>query len=179
MEKSVTINVILDDKIFRDFIVFDNLRRRRIWFLPAVFASIMSAFALACFIMREWAEQAVLMGSVLLIIGLGLPAAYIRLFFKSIKIQIKAAGLESPRHVYSLRLSPLGAEALSGGKPDQFEWSGMFGAYRVPGCTYLYVEKNKAFLLPDGQAEEAADVWTLLTELLPEEKLRDYRTLKK
>ena len=170
--QSVKVNVIVDDKIFRDFALFDNLRRKRIWVLPVVFASIMSAFALVCFIMRERAEQAVMIGSILLIIGLGLPAAYMRLFFKSIKIQIKTAGLESPRHVYSLRLSPDGVQVISGGKPDLYQWDSMF-AYRVPGCTYLYVEKNKAFLLPDGQAEEGADIWMLLTEHMPTEKLHD------
>ena len=179
MEKPVTVNVIIDDKIFRKFALFDNLHRKRIWFLPVIFASIMSAFALVCFVMRGHAEQAVMIGSLLLIIGLGLPAAYMRLFFKSIKIQIKTAGLESPRHVYSLRFSPEGFQVINGGKPDQYKWSGVFGAYRVPGCTYLYVEKNKAFLLPDGQAEEGADVWGLLTDKLSAEKLRDCRTMKK
>ena len=120
-----------------------------------------------------------MMGSVLLIVGLGLPAAYIGLFFKSIKFQIKIMGLKSSRHVYSLRLSSDGVDVISGDEPNQFKWSGMFGAYRVPGCTYLYVEKNKAFLLPDGQAEEGADVWAMLSDHLPAEKLRDCRTMKK
>ena len=175
MEKSITVNVILDDKIFRQFALFENFRRKRIWGAPLIFAAIMSAFALVCFAMRARTEQAVMMGSVLLIIGLGLPAAYIGLFFKSIKFQIKAMELENPRHVYSLRFSPDGVQVISGDKPNQFIWSGMFGAYRVPGCTYLYVEKNKAFLLPDGQAEEGADVWALLAERLPAEKMRDCR----
>ena len=173
MEKTITINVILDDKIFRRFAIFENFHRKRIWGAPLIFAAIMSAFALVCFAMRARAEQAVMMGSILLIIGLGLPAAYIGLFFKSIKFQIKIMGLKSPRHVYSLRLSSLGAEVISGDAPNQFEWSGMFGAYRVPGCVYLFVEKNKAYLLPDGQAEGGADVWRLLGEMLPAEKLRD------
>jgi len=175
MEKSITVNVILDDKIFRQFALFENFRRKRIWGAPLIFAAIMSAFALVCFAMRARTEQAVMMGSVLLIIGLGLPAAYIGLFFKSIKFQIKTMGLKSPRHVYSLRLSPLGAEVISGDEPNQFKWSGMFGAYRVPGCTYLFVEKNKAYLLPDGQAEEGADIWALLADMLPVEKLIDCR----
>ena len=171
------INVTVDDKIFRGFAFFDSLRRKRIWVLPVIFASMMSAFALACFAMRGRAEQAVMLGCVLLTIGLGLPAAYMRMFFKSIREQIKIMGLERPRSVYSLRLSrePDGVQVTIKDKSARYEWDGLFGAYRVRGCIYLYVEKNKAFLLPDGQAEGGADVWPFLTDVLPAEKLRDCR----
>ena len=179
MEKSITVNVILDDKIFRRFAIFENFHRKQIWRPPLIFAAIMSAFACLCFVLRARAEQAVMMGSVLLIIGLGLPAAYIGLFFKSIKFQIKTMGLNVPRNVYSLRLSHDGARVISGDKPALFEWRNMFGAYRDAGCTYLFVESNKAFLLPDGQAEEGADIWEFLIEYLPAEKLHDLRTVKK
>ena len=178
--ESVKINVIVDDKIFRRFALFDNLYHKRSWVLPVIFASIMSAFALVCFAMRGRAEQAVMIGCVLMMIGLGLPAAYMWVFFKSIGAQIKAMGLESPRSVYSLRLSrePDGVQVINGDKSTKYEWSGLFGAYRVNGCSYLYVERNKAFLLPDGQAEEGADIWPLLLDMLPAEKLRDCRDVK-
>ena len=171
--QSVKINVIVDKKILRKFALFDGLCRKRIWVLPVIFASIMSAFAFVCFAVRGRAEQAVMIGCILLIIGLGLPAAYARIFFKSTEAQIKAMGLERPRPVYSLRLSLAGVQVTNGDKSAQYEWNSLFGAYRVRGCTYLYVEENKAFLLPDGQAEGGADVWPLLTEMLPPEKLRD------
>ncbi|MCL1875718.1 MAG: hypothetical protein FWF87_05615 [Synergistaceae bacterium] len=179
--KPITINVTVDDVIFRKFAVFDSLFRKRIWVLPLIFASIMSAFALACFAMRGNADQAAMIGSVLLVIGLGLPAAHILAFFRSVKTQIKAMGLERPRPVYSLSLSgePDGARVTNIDKPAQYEWDGLFGAYRVSGCTYLYVEANKAFLLPDAQVEEGAEaLWSLLSDMLPAEKLHDCRKTK-
>ena len=176
---SIKINVIVDDKIFRRFALFDNLHRKRIWVSPVIFASMMSAFALVCFAMRGGAEGAVMLGSVLLTIGLGLPAVYAWTFLKSIKAQTKAMGLERPRPVYSLRFSPEGVQVANGDKPVKYEWGDLFGAYRVHGCVYLYAEKNKAFLLPDGQAEKGADVWPLLLDMLPAEKLRDCRAVKK
>jgi len=175
--KSVTINAIVDALIFRKFAIFDNLYRKRIWVLPVIFASIMSVFAIACFAMRGWAEQAGMIGSVLLIIGLGLPLAYIRLFYKSIKVQIKATGLESPRLVYTIRLScePDGILAIIDDQTVRYEWRNLYGAYRVSSCIYLYVEKNRAFLLPDGQAEGGEDIWSLLTDMMVTEKLHDFR----
>ena len=174
--KSITVNAIVDAVIFRKFAIFDNLYRKRIWVLPVIFASIMSVFAIVCFAMRGWAEQAVMIGSVLLIIGLGLPLAYIRLFYKSIKVQIKATGLESPRLVYSLQLScePDGILAVIDDQSVRYEWRNLYGAYRVPGCIYLYVEVNRAFILPDGQ-ERGEDIWSLLTDMAPAEKLHDRR----
>jgi hypothetical protein len=176
--ESVTVNVIADAKIFRKFALFDSFCHKRIWLLPVIFASIMSIFAILCFTMKGRAEQAVMIGSVLLIIGLGLPIAYIRLFFKTIKTQIKTIGLEKPRVVYSLRISREhdGIQVISGDQPARYEWCSLFRAYRVRGCIYLYVKRNKAFLLPDGQAESGEDVWPLFTEMMPTEKLYDYRS---
>ena len=179
-DQSIKISVIMDDKIFRRFTIFDNIYRKRIWVSPVIFATIMSAFALVCFVMRGRADGAVMIGCVLLIIGLGLPAAFMRVLFKSTEAQIKAMGLERARPVYSLRLSrePDGVQVTNGGELTghvEYEWGGMFGAYRVHGCTYLYVKSNKAFLLPDEQAEGGSDIWSLLIDMLPKEKLHDCR----
>ena len=178
MSEQININVVVDDKIFRRFAVFDSFYRKRFWVRPVIFASIMTAFSLACFVMRGFAEQAELIGCVLLAIGLGLPAAHLLRFFRTVSAQITVMGLKIPRQVYSLRLSrePDGVLAASGGKLERYEWNGLFGAYRVAGCTYLYVNANKAYLLPDEQVEGGADaLWTLLADMLPGEKLRRRR----
>lgn len=180
--KSITVDVMIDDKIFRRFAVFDNLYRRRRWLPPAVFASILSASACVCFIMRGTAPRAVMLGCVLLLIGLGLPAVHLLSFFNSIKSQIKVLGLKKPRLTYSLCLSdePAGIRVTNpGGESAQYEWGGLYGIYRVDGCLYLYVTDNKAFLIPDGQAGEgSAALWPLFTDMLPPEKLYDRRKVK-
>lgn len=180
--RTITVNAIINDKILRKFLVFDNLYRWRRWVSPVIFASILSAFACVCFVMRGAAEQAVIIGCVLLLIGLGLPAVYIWSFFSSVKSQVKAYGLEKPRPVYSLRFSdgPDGVRVTNpGGEFAQYEWGSMYGAYRIAGCTYLYVAKHKAFLLPDGQADEGTDaLWALFADMMSAEKLHDRRKIK-
>lgn len=180
---SITIDVMIDSKIFRKFAIFDNLHRQRRWVSPVIFASLMSAFACVCFVMRGSAAHAVMLGCVLLLIGLGLPAVHVWSFFNSIKSQVKAHKLEKPRAIYSLRLSCEhdGVSVTNpAGESAGYEWGSLYGAYRVDGCTYLYVTNNKAFLLPDGQVKESTDsLWSLLAEMLPSEKLHDHRRGKK
>lgn len=178
----ITVNTMLDDKIFRRFAVFDNMYRQRRWVSPVIFASIMTVFACVCFFVPGPGTQPVMLGCVLLVIGFGLPAMNMRSFFASVKKQIKAHKLEKPQHVYSLKLSsePDGVRVTNpGGESAQYEWGKLWGAYRVDGCIYLYVVNSKAFLLPDGQAEEGTEaLWSLLTDMLPKEKLHDRRKVK-
>ncbi len=174
----ITVNVVVDEKIFRAFALFDSLRLKKIWRAPVLFAAILSAFAAMCFALRGHREQADLIGCVLLVVGLGLPAVYAGNFFKSITRQTRAMGLERPRPVYSVRLSrePDGVQIAIGDETIQYQWNDLFGAYRVVGCVYLYAEANRAFLLPSGQADAGDDtLWSLLTELLPGKKTRDCR----
>lgn len=173
---------MIDDKIFRKFAVFDNLYRQRRWISPVVFASLMSVFACVCFAMRGSAARAVMLGCVLLLIGLGLPAVHIWSFLNSIKSQIKALRLESPRAAYSLQFSsePDGVMVTNpSGESARYEWGSLHGAYLVDGYTYLYVTSNKAFLLPDGQVIEGTDaLWSLLADMIPAKKLHDHRRIK-
>ena len=63
--------VVLDSKTFKEFTVFDCLKRRKAWKSPVTFALIMSISALVCFIMHK-VDGAVLLGTVLLVLGLGM-----------------------------------------------------------------------------------------------------------
>ena len=80
--------VILDSPTFRDFTVFDVLSRRKAWKSPVIFASIMTLSAIICFIMHK-VDGAVLLGSVLLVVGLGMPVVYFLSFFMNLKEEIK------------------------------------------------------------------------------------------
>ena len=176
MEKAaITVDVLVDARIFRQFALFDARRVKRVWRSPLLFALIMSAFALVCFLMRERAAQAVLLGCVLLGVGLILPIVYYGFFLYSIKKQIEKMKLSTPRAVYTLlfsRAEGVMAYAKPGGKPERFAWDKLFSVYRVSGCTYIYVSPRKAFLLPDGPETESC--WALFREMLPPGKLRTY-----
>ena len=78
----MTIEVNLSGPEFRRFTVFDLLRRRKQWRGPALFALILGLSAAVCFT-RAPARGAVLLGSVLLGVGLGVPCVYFAFFFSS------------------------------------------------------------------------------------------------
>ena len=47
----MTIEVTLTEEIFRRFTMFDLLKRRKMWRSPVIFASILGAAAIVCFLM--------------------------------------------------------------------------------------------------------------------------------
>ena len=175
-DEAVKVNVIIDDKVFYKFSLFESFYRKRAYLSPLIFALILSVSAIICFML-----DGTLLGIVLLIVGLGLPTFHIQKIFRAIKTQIRVLDLENPKTVYTLRLTEAtnGIEVTNHGGGDEplyYEWSGIHMVYRVDGCVYLYVLPDKAYLLPDGQAEEGAEtLWQLLTKMIPQEKLHDRR----
>lgn len=181
---SIIIPVKLDTKTFRDFAAFDTLKRQKRWKSPAIFAGILMAFALVCFAMNSRADQAVFIGSVLMIIALGLPAVYFGMFFRSLDAQAKAMKLNPARLVYTVRLTgeDNGVKVTSAAVKNNsvnsvnFNWKDLYAAYRVTGCIYLYVSNRQAFLLPDEQADVTADeLWDYLNTHIQGHKTHDCR----
>ena len=85
------IEVTMTEEIFRRFTMFDLFRRRKIWRAPAIWAAILCASAAICFIMSH-VRGAKLLGSVLMLVGVGLPLSYFATFASSLKQQILACG---------------------------------------------------------------------------------------
>lgn len=171
-KKKITIRVKMDGRTFRRFAMYDTFVKRKRWHSPAIFGSIMCAAAVVCFIMNH-VDGAVMLGTVLSIIGLGMPAVYVGTFLSSVSSSIHAQKL--PRYVYEVELTD--------GKPDgvfirslgtaknehmTLNWNTMHTAHRTKGCIYLYAVPAKAFLLPDGQADATPDeVWEMLNRNMP------------
>lgn len=150
-EEAITLSVTIDGELFREFALFDTLTRKKGWRSPVLFALIFLAFGALCFSQYQRAEQAILMGSVLLTVGLGVPIVYFANFFSSIQKQIKKLGLKEPQSVYTITLTnaPDGIQVeTKHGQRLQHEWDKVFGVYRKTNCIYLYVEPNRAYLLP-------------------------------
>lgn len=175
MEKTMKIDVMMDEKTFKDFALFDNFSYRKIWKRPILFAGIFIVFALLCFAMRGMREQADLLGTVLLIIGLGLPMAYFGLFFRTLGTQLKRLKLGTPRLFYTILLSdaPDGIVMTAKGAVDQrFSWASAERAYRSDEAVYLYVAPGSALILPFRDAKGGADgLCTFLTARLGEERV--------
>lgn len=166
----MTISVTLTARVFRRFTLFDTFRRRKMWRSPTIFATILSACALVCYWMHH-VEGAVMLGSVLLIVGLGMPVSYFLLFFLSLSKQIKSLGL--PKQVYTLHLSPSakGIAIENDHEQADYAWKDVHHVYRDEEATYLFITPTRAFLLPHACVEEGPEaLWSLLTKKLPAKK---------
>ena len=136
--------------MFRDFTVFDILKRRKQWKSPVIFSSILTVSALICFLMHE-TDGAVLLGTVLLTVALGMPAVYFITFFSSLKKQVKLQNLDPPRTVYTAELTddPDGIRISNGKESASYRWDRAYHAYVTDECIYLYMTQDRAFIIPE------------------------------
>ena len=83
----------IDQKDFLRFALFDTFRVKKRWKTPVLFALLMTAFAAACFALRQSREQALLLSGVLLGIGLILPLVWYLWYLSSVKKDARELGL--------------------------------------------------------------------------------------
>lgn len=163
------IDVILSETLFRRFTMFDILKRRKMWRSPVTFASILGGCACICYIMHH-VDGAILLGSVLLAVGLGMPAVYFSTFFSSLSKEIKNQNLKNPRLVYTLELTDKTDGIFIRNKTEKatYKWEQVFHVYRDKSATYLFLSATRGFILPHDcipDGEEA--LWNLLASKLP------------
>lgn len=166
------IDVYLTEALFRRFTMFDILKRRKMWRSPVTFASILGGCACVCFIMHH-VDGAVLLGSVLLAVGLGMPAVYFSTFFSSLHKEIKNQQLKSPRLVYTLELEdkPDGIFIRNKKEKATYKWEQVFHVYEDKNATYLFLTAARGFILPHDCIPAGKDaLWNLLTAKLPAER---------
>lgn len=173
--RSVTIDCTIDQETFTRFAVYDTLVRKKGWRNPALFALIMSAFAVWCFLGRETHAQATLLGGVLLGIGLLLPGVWLGMFFSSVRRQARRSGLSRDKAQYYVTLSDEKIFVSKGRETAAFQWPEAVLARRVRGCIYLYVSPTRAFLLTDG--DKTAQAWEIITANMAPEKIQNARGL--
>lgn len=164
---SVWLDARITPEVFREFAFFDTFRRQKRWKGPALFALIMGGFAGVCFALRGSREQAALIGAVLLLVGLGLPAAYVLSFFLSVRRREKALKAAGNPVAYQLRLEEDGLRVRQGEQEERYPWEQTALACRLKRCLCVYVEPRRAFLLPPRDGEEEERLWAFLTARLP------------
>ena len=176
-KEGIVVPVSIDAGIFRNFALFDSFYRQKRWRPLAVFAAILLASAIICFTLAPRSEQAVFLGSLLTLIGLGLPVVYYASYLSSIGQQCKKLRLTVPRHAYTITLgTEEGILADTGRERLPYRWEDVHGVYRAGKCTYLYVAPQKAYLLPDHQVPGGADaLWELLKGSVPAGRLHGRR----
>lgn len=158
--------VVLDSKTFKEFTVFDCLKRRKAWKSPVTFALIMSISALVCFIMHK-VDGAVLLGTVLLVLGLGMPIVYFVTFFFNLNEEPKKQNLTNGRYVYTVDLQPSAIHVKNEKEEASYEWDKAYHAYRNYDAIYLYITPERAFIIPSDKTEQDK-VWALISEKMKE-----------
>ena len=154
--------VVLDSRTFREFTIFDMLARRKAWKSPVTFASIMTISAIVCFIMHK-TDGAVLLGSILLMIGLGMPIVYFSTFFLNLKEEIKKQNLSQGRYVYTINLDSSAIHVRNENEEATYQWEKAYHAYRNYDAIYLYITSERAFILPSEKSEQDK-AWDLISK---------------
>ena len=179
MKKNViTVPVRMDHKTLRAFSLFDTFVLKKHWIRPAIFGGIFLVFAIICFA-ATGKEQNWLLGSVMLLIAIGMPAVYVGMFLSQVKAQAKKLRLDPPRRVYTLTFSPGGVHIANDMKADEeadLEWAKIPAAFRVKKAIYLYAAPTRAFILPEGQADATQDaLWAMLEKHMRKGRTKDRR----
>ncbi len=95
------------------------------------------------------------------------------MFLSSVRAEAKKHGLSKTKAQYFTLLSRDSFKVIRDKDEAAFSWADLYMAYRVKGCIYLYVNADRAYLLPDCEDSDAA--WDLICSRLPEEKKKDLR----
>lgn len=165
--KPLSLEARITPKVFREFAFFDTFCRQKRWKGPALFALIMGGFAAVCFVLQGMKAQAALIGTVLVVVGLGLPAAYVLSFFLSVRRQEKVLKGAGCPVAYRLRLEEGGLSVRQGEKEELYPWDKVAQARRLKHCLCVYVDEKRAFLMPPQDEKEEELLWAFLTAHLP------------
>ena len=177
-KNTITVPVRMDYKTLRGFSLFDTFILKKHWVRPAIFGGIFLIFAIICFA-ATGKQQHWLLGAVMLLIAIGMPAVYVGMFLSQVKAQAKKLRLDPPRKVYTLTFGPDGVGITNDMKQEEaahLEWEKIPAAFRVKKAIYLYAAPTRAFILPDGQGDAPQDeLWAMLVKKLRKGRTRDRR----
>lgn len=166
MEHTISIPVQISDREFASFALFDAAKINRRFRLPLIFACIMGGFSLICFLMKSRAEQAVLLGSVLLIIGLGLPLVYVGNFLSYVNRQAKMLLLSGGRVIYTLKFDAKGMTVLNKKSSRHYNWENISAVYVKKEFLYIYTDEKQAYICPCQLADGE------VTSFIPQELMK-------
>ena len=164
MKNEIVIRVRLDEKTFRRYLNFDTFRLKRRWFWPVMAAMICLTAALFFLLFRPGTADT--LAGILTGLAIGIPMVCFGLYFIQLQVQVSAMKLKEHPEIYSLWLREEHVRVVSAGRPEapaDLYWNQFYAAYRRSDCIYLYVNPQRAFLLPEGQASVSSeDLWDFI-----------------
>lgn len=169
---SVRYGVCMDQKTFRAFALYDTFILKKHARLPVIFFCVMAAFAAVALFSGK--PQSGLIAAVLLAVGLGMPAIYAGTFVHQVKKKGQALKLGTPRAVYTVTLTREDITVHNDLKAEEdvhLDWHHLYRVIRRKNCFYLYAVPQKAFILPDRDADcGAAEAIAFMQACLPGKK---------
>lgn len=162
---TIIIESKIDEDVFTHFAVYDMFVLRKKWIRPLIFFIIMAVFAAVCFIFREGHEKAGMLATVLLAVGIIVPAAYFLTFYISSRDQASKLHLNLITVQYSVELSDSHVIVRNEKENAEFLWKHLLYAVRRKDCIYLYATPKNAYLLPE--CEDSDEAWNLISEKMP------------
>ena len=156
---------------FREFAYYNTFVRQKQYRSPALFAAIMSISASICFSQIGRLDQAALIGSVLLAVGLGLPVAYLLSFFSSVRTQEKRLVAEGDSVAYTVRLAEDRFTVTMQAQEKEYPWKNLVFACRLRHGICLYADQYRAYLLPcESLSQKHETLWERVTSAMPKKK---------
>lgn len=179
-KKPILISVKLSARIFKNFAVFNATRRQRHWLLPVGIAVFCFIFSVASFMFQETLSWGASLGSILSAVTVLIPLWYFRSFYSGIDKQIEKMNLKEPRHVYTIELSEAATESIRFFYPGEkhpaetFSWKSIEGAWRTDHAIYIYVNPERALLIPDIIKNlDQNNLWNFLEKQLGTDKMHN------
>jgi len=169
----IQINCHIDENIFKNFSNFNNFTFHKRWISLTLFPFIMIFFALV-----NKMTHSDLFFWIFLILGFFLPLSYLFIFKASIQKQIQYFHLETPKKAYSLLLTERGVAIENIKEKTQYSWSQIYLVARSTNAHYLYITKDKAFILPHTDIQEGItpdQLWSFFQNHVETLHTKDYR----
>jgi len=166
------IDVMLSEKAFKAFNMFDVLERKRRWVRPCIYGLLVLVLAVACFFIDQ-EQSAPILSAVLVIIAIALPCVYFETYFSSLKKLLKALKLNPPRLVYSLNLSDksAGIHIDNENETVDMKWRQIFHVYTRKDATYLFITSDKGYIIPDECVPDKAELMRIIESNVDKSKI--------
>lgn len=144
MNTKIVIESKIDAKVFKDFSFFNCFKLNLKWTGLVAFPIVM--FFLAWLNLSTGSKFLCILFCIL---SVTMPALYLLFYKVSINNQIKKFKLETPQQVYTATIMNDGFHIKNAKESAIYKWEQIYRVYILKNYTYIYITKNRSFILPD------------------------------
>lgn len=179
LKNHLSIPVILNEKQFKNFIIFDSMTKNKRWKTSVSLAVMCFFLATLCYASLESFPKVEALGNILIVICVFIPTNYFRSFYNSVKQETEKMKLGTPRQVYTINLSTSSNgiryfypnETTAAG---QYSWKSVSVAWKTRDAIYLYVTPEQALIIPKTtQSPDYDSIWQFIKSNLMKSQIRE------